>query len=99
MRTNEMCQRLTTRFLADKLLSSAMEALISLFRLEALIFVELIATDLQARQAWDFKKWMYQVARLDLSICEISCLQLSHEKFTYKNRLQPRTIFLFFLHR
>ena len=34
-------------------------------------------SDLQARQAWDFISWKYQVFGLDLSTDKISCLQLT----------------------
>ena len=40
----------------------------------------LTSSDLQARQAWDFPQWFYRVSGLDLSIDEISCLQIIASK-------------------
>jgi hypothetical protein len=41
------------------------------------------ASDLQARQAWDFISWKYQVLGLDLSTTEISCLQITHDNGSF----------------
>lgn len=48
--------------------------------LKSLLFSEdknsIAASDLQARQAWDFISWIHQASGLDLSSTEISCLQV-----------------------
>ena len=46
-----------------------------------MLFSVLNSNDLQARQAWDFTLWKFQVLELDLSINEISCLQFIAFKF------------------